>query len=116
MTNHFFQGACLKKNLGRFYRVDFTGQILQGTLQIFLRVQIKGRSVLSDTEQCNLFEFILLDKLLLQGLIVSILSGEVDSTDSLCTDSCNYHGVCTDKFNDFSCKCDTGYDGDHCIK
>ena len=31
------------KNLVRFYRVDFTGYILQGTLQIFFRVQIKRR-------------------------------------------------------------------------
>ena len=29
------------KNFGRFYKVDFTGYILQGILQIFLRVQIK---------------------------------------------------------------------------
>ena len=40
MTPHFFQGARLKK-----IWVDLTGQILQGTLQIFLRVQIKRRIV-----------------------------------------------------------------------
>ena len=46
MTSNFFQGAPLKKNLGRFYRVDFTGYI---PFKSILRVQIKRELILNST-------------------------------------------------------------------